>query len=169
MFSFCRFRPSRTINLTRSGPKGIPSMPSIKTAIKWASGVHRVEELRGNPGYEEEGCTGRGRKTGSGAVTACRAISWRWRIINWAAKTGIQQYFSELGDLIEEQSWKGYNPDAPLIPSPSMARAAMRSSITRYSRRNHIALGWRLEVLRAGNGPLVENGKMGKECAGQSC
>ncbi|MBK6635504.1 MAG: hypothetical protein IPG38_15490 [Chitinophagaceae bacterium] len=28
-------------------------------------------------------------------------------------KDGIQQYYTYLGDLIREESWRGYNPDAP--------------------------------------------------------
>lgn len=77
---------------------------------KWV--VH-IDEIRGNPGYEEEGVYRKGVKDGY------------WRRYNLdgdliavehyilGGKDGLQQYFSYLGDLEHEENWKGYNPDAP--------------------------------------------------------
>jgi hypothetical protein len=77
---------------------------------KW---VEHFDELRGEPGYEEEGVYRKGVKDGY------------WRRYNLegdliglehfilGGKDGLQQYYTYLGDLIREENWKGYNPDAP--------------------------------------------------------
>ncbi|MEO6490212.1 MAG: hypothetical protein ABIO04_09755 [Ferruginibacter sp.] len=77
---------------------------------KWV--IHH-EELRGEPGYEEEGVFKNGVKDGY------------WRQYNLegdlvgvehyvlGGKDGPQQYFTYLGDLVREENWRGYNPDSP--------------------------------------------------------
>ena len=77
---------------------------------KW---VISVPELRGEPGYEEEGIYKDGKKEG------------RWRKYNLTSdliaienyrnggKDGLQQYFTKLGDLLREENWRAYNPDSP--------------------------------------------------------
>lgn len=73
--------------------------------------VVRVENVRGEPGYEEEGLFINNRKEGE------------WRIFNlmgdligiehyrWGLKDGIAQYFNINGQLRLEQEWKALNPD----------------------------------------------------------
>lgn len=73
--------------------------------------IIRVESLRGEPGYEEEGVFENNRKEGE------------WRIYNlmgdligiehyrWGNKDGLAQYFDINGQLRMEQSWKALNPD----------------------------------------------------------
>ncbi len=75
--------------------------------------IVRVESLRGEPGYEEEGVFLNSRKEGE------------WRVFNlmgdligieqyrWGNKDGLAQYFSVHGNLRMEQSWKALNPDKP--------------------------------------------------------
>jgi hypothetical protein len=82
---------------------------------KW---VIRVDEVRGEAGYEEEGRYKDGKKEGI------------WRMYNLTGdiigvenyklggKDGIQQYYTYLGDLYREESWRGYNPDAPYDTIP---------------------------------------------------
>ena len=36
----------------------------------------------------------------------------------FGGKDGIQQYYTYLGDLVREESWRGYNPDAPYDTIP---------------------------------------------------
>ncbi len=77
---------------------------------KW---VIHFDEVRGEPGYEEEGMYKKGEKDG-----IWRRYNLQGDIIaveNWklGGKDGLQQYFTYLGDLVREESWKGYNPDAP--------------------------------------------------------
>jgi antitoxin component YwqK of YwqJK toxin-antitoxin module len=82
---------------------------------KW---VIHVDEVRGEPGYEEEGFFKKGVKEGP----------WRRYNLNGdlvaienymlGGKHGIQQYFTFLGDLVREESWRGFNPDAPYDTIP---------------------------------------------------
>jgi antitoxin component YwqK of YwqJK toxin-antitoxin module len=81
-----------------------------KKQFEW---IVRVESLRGEPGYEEEGIFINDRKEGE------------WRIFNlmgdligieyykWGYKDSTAQYFSAHGNLRMEQSWKALNPDKP--------------------------------------------------------
>lgn len=73
--------------------------------------VVRVEKVRGEPGYEEEGVFLNNRKEGE------------WRVFNlmgdligienyrWGNKDGVAQYFDISGQLRLEQGWKALNPD----------------------------------------------------------
>ena len=73
--------------------------------------VVRYDNVRGEPGYEEEGVFKNSRKEGE------------WRLFNlmgdligienyrWGNKDGIAQYFTTQGGLRLEQSWKALNPD----------------------------------------------------------
>ena len=84
-----------------------------KDDLKQGKWVVHFPELRGEPGYEEEGMYVKGQKDGF------------WRRYNLegdligvehyilGGKDGLQQYYNYLGDLEREEMWKGYNPDAP--------------------------------------------------------
>lgn len=81
--------------------------------LKQGKWVIRVDEVRGEPGYEEEGLYKNDKKEGI------------WRLYNLTGdiigvesyklggKHGIQQYYTYLGDLFREESWRGYDPEAP--------------------------------------------------------
>ena len=94
-------------------PKGDTLNAVDKKDLKQGKWVVTVAELRGEPGYEEEGYYKDDKKTGpwrkynsTGDILA---------IENYKAggKEGVQEYFSFLGDLLRHEEWKGYNPDAP--------------------------------------------------------
>ncbi len=84
-----------------------------KKGIKHGKWVHKIEEIRGEPGYEEEGVYEKDQKIGF------------WRIFNlqgdligienyrFGQKSGLQQYFSISGSLIKEESWLAHNPENP--------------------------------------------------------
>ena len=77
---------------------------------KW---VVEIPEIRGEPGYVEEGVYKKGVKHGY-----WRRYSLQGDLIGvehfiLGGKDGLQQYFTYLGDLVREENWKGYNPDAP--------------------------------------------------------
>jgi len=75
--------------------------------------IQRFEELRGEPGFEEEGYYVNDKKEG------------RWRKFNldgdqiaiefyrWGNRDGKQQYFTINGGLYREESWKAINPLNP--------------------------------------------------------
>ena len=86
--------------------------------LKQGKWVIHVDEVRGNPGYEEEGIFKNDKKEGV------------WRLYNLVGdiigvenylrggKDGIQQYYTYLGNLFREENWRAYNPDAPYDTIP---------------------------------------------------
>ena len=78
---------------------------------KW---VVRTEELRGEPGFEEEGIFENDKREGvwrkynmSGDLIALNNYKWGY-------KDGKQQYFTNLGDLEREESWFAADPEHPI-------------------------------------------------------
>jgi antitoxin component YwqK of YwqJK toxin-antitoxin module len=94
-------------------PKGDTLNIVDKKGLKQGKWVNTVGEVRGEPGYEEEGMYKNDKKTGpwrkynsNGDIIA---------IENYlhGGKAGVQQYFTFLGVLEREEEWRAYNPDAP--------------------------------------------------------
>ena len=77
---------------------------------KW---VIHVEPLRGEPGYEEEGIFKKDKKEGIWRQYSLVGDIIAVEFYKLGGKDGIQQYYTYLGDLIREESWRGYDPDAP--------------------------------------------------------
>lgn len=77
---------------------------------KW---VIHVEPLRGEPGYEEEGIFKDNNKEGIWRKYSLQGDIIAVEVYKRGGKDGIQQYYTYLGDLIREESWRGYDPDAP--------------------------------------------------------
>lgn len=100
------------------GEKGDTINAIDKKDLRQGKWVIHVDEVRGEPGYEEEGIYKNDKKEGI------------WRMYNLTGdiigvenyksggKDGIQQYYTYLGDLYREESWKGYDPDAPYDTIP---------------------------------------------------
>lgn len=89
-----------------------------KDGLKQGKWVNSMPELRGEPGYEEEGYYKNDKKHGP-----WRKYSSTGDIIaieNYLAggKAGVQQYFSFIGNIEREEEWRGYNPDAPYDTIP---------------------------------------------------
>lgn len=82
---------------------------------KW---INTVEELRGEPGYEEEGTYTKGVKTGQWRKYTLEGDLLAIEHYKNGGKDGLQQYFTYLGDLIREESWKGYDPEHPYDTIP---------------------------------------------------
>ena len=84
-----------------------------KNGLKQGKWVNTIGEIRGEPGFEEEGFYKNDKKTGA------------WRRYNttgdlmaienylFGGKDGLQEYFSFLGSLEKQEEWRGFNPDAP--------------------------------------------------------
>ena len=86
--------------------------------LKQGRWVIHVDEVRGEPGYEEEGIYKNGVKEG-----VWRRYNLEGDIIaveNYlkGGKDGGQQYFTYLGDMVREENWKGYNPETPYDTIP---------------------------------------------------
>jgi antitoxin component YwqK of YwqJK toxin-antitoxin module len=73
---------------------------------KW---VLHVEPLS----YEEEGLFKNNNKEGLWRKYSLQGDIIAVELYKRGGKDGIQQYYTYLGDLIREESWRGYDPDAP--------------------------------------------------------
>lgn len=84
--------------------------------------VIHVDALRGEQGYEEEGYFADDKKEGTwrrynlvGDLTAIENYKW-------GEKDGKQQYYTKMGDLLREESWRATNPENPYdtvdVPDP---------------------------------------------------
>ncbi len=82
---------------------------------KW---VIDVPELRGEPGYVEEGEFVNGEKDGVWRKysTVGDLIGLEYYILG--GKAGVQKYFDYLGRLERVENWRAYNPDAPYDTIP---------------------------------------------------
>lgn len=84
-----------------------------KKGFKQSKFVLRTEELRGEPGFEEEGMYKNDAKEGIWRRYNLMGDPIGFETYMHGGKDGPQQYYSPLGELLREESWKGYNPDAP--------------------------------------------------------
>ncbi len=84
-----------------------------KKGIKQGKWVIRHDELRGEPGFEEEGMFKDGEKNGYWRKYTLEGDLLAVENFRLGGKDGLQQYFSFVGDIIREETWRGYNPDAP--------------------------------------------------------
>jgi hypothetical protein len=89
-----------------------------KNGLKQGKWVIHKDELRGEPGYEEEGIFKNDKREG-----IWRQYNLTGDIIGvenykMGGKDGVQQYYTYLGDLYREERWRGYNPDAPYDTIP---------------------------------------------------
>jgi len=75
---------------------------------KW---VIRVDEVRGEPGYEEEGEFKNNRKEGTWRIYSLQGDLTGLEFYHWGNKDGNCQYFNSSGSLIREESWRALNPD----------------------------------------------------------
>ena len=73
----------------------------------------RTEELRGEPGFEEEGLYKNNVKEGIWRRYNLMGDPIGFETYLHGGKHGFQQYYSPLGELLREENWRGYNPDAP--------------------------------------------------------
>lgn len=79
--------------------------------LKQGKWVHHVDELRGEPGFEEEGEYKNNRKEGPWRIFDLQGDLIGIEIYRWGNKDGTSQYFSSTGSLIREEGWKAMNPD----------------------------------------------------------
>jgi antitoxin component YwqK of YwqJK toxin-antitoxin module len=84
-----------------------------KKNLKQGRWVIRTEELRGEPGYEEEGLFTDDKKDGPWRRYNLQGDILAIEFYKWGNRDGKQQYFTMLGDLLREESWKAVNPENP--------------------------------------------------------
>lgn len=86
--------------------------------LKQGKWIVHVDELRGEPGYEEEGEFKDGKKEGVWRRYTLTNDLTAIENYRFGGKDGVQQYFTFLGDPVREESWRAYNPYAPYDTIP---------------------------------------------------
>jgi hypothetical protein len=81
--------------------------------LKQGRWVNRTEEVRGEPGFEEEGEYRNDKKEGAWRVYTLQGDLMGIENYRWGNKHGLQQYFNTMGDLVKEESWLAQNPNNP--------------------------------------------------------
>ncbi|MEO6733710.1 MAG: hypothetical protein ABIN01_20980 [Ferruginibacter sp.] len=99
-------------------PKGDTLNAIDKKGVKQGKWVSSVPELRGEPGYEEEGTYKDGKKTGTWRRYNSTGDILAIENYRFGGKDGLQEYFSFLGELQRQEEWHAYNPDAPYDTIP---------------------------------------------------
>lgn len=86
--------------------------------------VLRVEDLRGEPGFEEEGYFEDDKRDGAWRKYALSGDLIAIENYKWGEKHGKQQYYTKMGDLLREESWRATNPENPYdsvqVPDPEV-------------------------------------------------
>jgi hypothetical protein len=86
--------------------------------LKQGKWVNSIPEIRGEPGYEEEGYFKDNEKTGPWRKYNLNGDLIAMENYKKGGKHGIQQYYSFLGHIQREEEWKGYDPDSPFDTIP---------------------------------------------------
>ena len=86
--------------------------------LKQGKWVISVPELRGEPGYDEEGIYKDDKREGVWRRYSAEGDVLGLENYKYGGKDGIQQYYNFIGSLIKEEEWHAYNPDAPYDTIP---------------------------------------------------
>jgi hypothetical protein len=92
-------------------PKGDTLNCVDKHDLRQGRWVNHIDELRGEPGYEEEGLYIDNRKEGTWRIYSLQGDLTGVEFYKWGNKDGVCQYFGINGTLLREESWKALNPD----------------------------------------------------------
>jgi hypothetical protein len=79
--------------------------------LKQGKWVNHVDELRGEPGFEEEGVYKNNKKEGPWRIYSLQGDLKGLEFYRWGNKDGVCQYFNPSGALIREESWRAMNPE----------------------------------------------------------
>ena len=86
--------------------------------LKQGRWVISVGEVRGEPGYDEEGVFKNDKKEGVWRRYNNTGDLIAMENYRFGGKDGPQQYFNFLGELQRYEEWRSYNPDAPYDTIP---------------------------------------------------
>jgi hypothetical protein len=75
--------------------------------------VIKIDEVRGEPGFEEEGEFRNSKKEGLWRRFNLQGDLIAIENYRWGNKNGKNIYFNHMGDPLREESWKAVNPDSP--------------------------------------------------------
>ncbi len=89
-----------------------------KKGMKQGKWVVHVDPLRSEPGYEEEGIFVNDKKEGTWRKYTLQGDIIAVENYRYGGKDGVSRYFTPFGELLRQENWKGYNPDAPYDTIP---------------------------------------------------
>src|SRR5688572_3991686 len=92
------------------GVKGDTLNRIDKNGLKQGKWINRYDQLRGEPGFEEEGVYKNDKKEGTWRRYTLIGDLIAVENFRWGNKDGKCQYFNGLGELLREESWKALNP-----------------------------------------------------------
>ncbi|MBA2500841.1 MAG: hypothetical protein H0V30_14040 [Chitinophagaceae bacterium] len=75
--------------------------------------VIKVDNLRGERGYEEEGVYKNNLKEGDWRRYSLQGDLIAYESYRWGNKDGKNVYYDHMGNLVREESWRAVNPDNP--------------------------------------------------------
>jgi antitoxin component YwqK of YwqJK toxin-antitoxin module len=104
---FCQYKDYKL------SPNGDTLNAIDNKGLKQGKWVSSVGEIRGEPGYEEEGFYKDDKRTGVWRRYNSTGDMIAMENYLLGGKDGIQEYFTFLGTLERHEEWRGYNPDAP--------------------------------------------------------
>lgn len=89
-----------------------------KNGLNQGPWVVHVDPLRGEPGYESEGYFIDGKKEGEWRKYTLQGDFIALENYRFGDKDGKSKYYTPFGELIREESWRAYNPNAPYDTIP---------------------------------------------------
>jgi hypothetical protein len=92
------------------GAKGDTLNCVDKKDLKQGKWLIHHDELRGEPGFEEEGLYKDGKKEGGWRIYSLSGDLVGAEFYKWGNKDGVCKYFAPSGELLREESWKALNP-----------------------------------------------------------
>ncbi len=111
LFALCTFRGYSQAGSFIIGVKGDTLNRVDNRNMKQGKWVIRTDEVRGEPGFEEEGEFKNNRKEGTWRIYSLQGDLTGLEFYRWGNKDGNCQYFNGSGALVREESWRALNPD----------------------------------------------------------
>jgi hypothetical protein len=108
LFSVSSFAQWKDYKLTS---KGDTLNRVDKIGRKWGPWKLHYDNVRGEPGYEEEGWYEKDRKEGEWRLYTLQGDLVGIEYYKWGLKDSVCRYFTKDGELRVEQSWRALNPD----------------------------------------------------------
>jgi hypothetical protein len=93
------------------GPRGDTLNGMDQKGQKQGKWVNHFDEVRGEPGYEEEGMYKDNRKEGAWRLFSLQGDLIGLEGYKWGNKNGVCQYYGINGTLLREETWVALNPD----------------------------------------------------------
>ena len=84
-----------------------------KNGKKQGRWVNKYEQIRGEPGFEEQGIYVNDKKEGQWQIFSLMGDLQAIENYRWGNKNGRSLYFTPFGQPLREESWKAVNPDNP--------------------------------------------------------